>query len=71
MQAKVNQLKLNTADEIEKNKYYCAFSYLFVRPLFKAKLFEYFDYDIKRAFEVNSNDLKNIAEYYDISIKRI
>ena len=68
MQAKVNQLKLNTADEIEKNKYYCAFSYLFVRPLFKAKLFEYFDYDIKRAFEVNSNDLKNIAEYYDISI---
>lgn len=68
MQAKVNQLKLNTADEIEKNKYYCAFSYLFIRPLFKAKLFEYFDYDIKRAFEVNSNDLKNIAEYYDISI---
>ena len=70
MQAKINQLKLNTLDKIEKAKYYCAFSFLFIRPLFKAKLFEYFDYDIKRAFELNSEDLKNISDYYDIAIPK-
>ncbi len=70
MQAKINQLKLNTINNIEKTKYYCAFNYLPIRPLFKSKLFEYFDCDIKRAFEVNNNDLKNIADYYNISIPK-
>ncbi len=68
MQTKINQLKLNTIDDSSKAKYYCAFNNLFVRPLVKSKIFEYFDYDIKRAFNVNSSDLKNIAQYYDISI---
>ncbi len=70
MSTKINQLKLNTGEDVEKIKYYCAFSYLFIRPLFKSKLFEYFDYDIKRTFEVNSYDLKNIAQYYDIAVPK-
>ncbi len=54
----------------EKIKYYCAFSYLFINPLFKAKLFEYFDYDIKRAFQSDKKDLDRIKECYNISIPK-
>ena len=66
---KINQLKINILEE-EKIKYYVAFSYLQVRPLFKSKLFEYFDYDIKRAFLADSEDIKKVAQYYDIQAPR-
>lgn len=41
------------------DKYYLAFSYLFsVNPYFKAKLLEFFDYDIEHAFKCNKEELK-------------
>ena len=67
---KTNQMKFDITNNIEKAKYYTAFSYLNVRPLFKAKLFEFFDYDIKRAFNADKNDLTNLREYYDITIPK-
>ena len=65
-----NQMKFDITNNTEKAKYYTAFSYLNVRPLFKAKLFEFFDYDIKRAFNADKNDLTNLREYYDITIPK-
>lgn len=54
--------KLSNKD-IEKIKYYAAFSFMFnVNPLFKARLVEYFDYDIKRAYLASKNDLKKFKE---------
>ena len=41
-----------------------------VKPIFKSRLFEYFEYDIKRAFLADKNDIQSMAEYYDISIPR-
>lgn len=69
---KINQLKLETNKTagVKKNKYYCAFSYLFVNPYFKSKLFEYFDFDIERCWQADSKDLQALAEHYDISIPR-
>lgn len=66
---KTNQLKLGTNNK-NKLKYYCAFSYLFVRPLLKSQILTYFDYDVERAFRVDYNDLKQIKEFYDISISK-
>ena len=54
----------------EKIKYYCAFSYLSIRPLFKAQLFEYFDYDIKRAFLAEEKDLIKVSEIYNTTIPK-
>lgn len=51
-------------------KYYAAFSFLNVRPLFKARLFEFFDYDIKRAFLANENNLKQVCDYYQMSFPK-
>ena len=65
MNFKTNQLKLNTQEQTDKIKYYVAFSYLFVRPLFKSKLLEYFDFDIKRAFLADKKDLEQIRDVYD------
>lgn len=64
------QLKLNTEVQTDKAKYYAAFSYLLIRPLFKAKLFEFFDYDIKRAFCADENDLKMFSEQTELSVPR-
>lgn len=66
------QAKLNFTNEADLDKYYIAFSNLLINnPLFKAKLFEYFDYDIKRVFEVDKNDLINFSEIYsNISIPK-
>lgn len=64
------QLKLNTIEKTDKNKYYIAFSYLNFRPLFKAKLFEFFDFDIERTFNVDENDLKNFSEQTDMKIPK-
>ena len=70
MDKKNKQLSLIKNEKEDKIKYYVAFSYLFVRPLFKSKLFEYFDYDIKKAFYVSKNDLKQIASIYNINVPR-
>ncbi len=70
MDKKNKQLSLIKNEKEDKTKYYVAFSYLFVRPLFKSKLFEYFDYDIKKAFCVSKNDLKQIASIYNINVPR-
>ena len=51
-------------------KYYCAFSFLSARPLFKAKLFEYFDYDIKRAFLADKNEIEKFCADCDINYSK-
>ena len=66
---KAIQQKLNNKKE-DNAKYYCAFSYLNFSPLFKAKLFEYFDYDIKRAFLSDKKDMGNFNDIYDISVPK-
>jgi len=67
---KINQMKLDISNENNKAKYYAAFSFLNLRPLFKTKLLEYFDFDIKRAWECDEEDLKAFGEFYEISIPR-
>ncbi len=56
--------------DIEKIKYYSAFSYLFVNPLFKSQIFEYFDYDIKHAFLADETEIQKMCEKLDINIPR-
>jgi len=46
-----------------KDKYYAAFSFLYCNPLFKAKLFEYFNYDIKKCFEAKREDLEGFEDF--------
>ncbi len=47
-------------------KYFLSMSNIcLTNPLFKAKLFEYFDFDIKKTFEASSNDLKLASKYFD------
>lgn len=62
-------MKINTQKE-DLKKYYAAFSYLYIRPIFKAKLFEYLNYDIKHCFECKKEDLKGFEDFCDISIPR-
>jgi len=46
-------------------KYYIAMSHLTgVSPIFKAKLFEYFDFDIERAFLCKKEDLVSFCDIY-------
>lgn len=55
------------------DKYFLAFSTLAtINPLFKAKLFEYFNFDIKKTFEASKNDLKELYKYNEgnLSIPR-
>lgn len=66
---KTQQLKLNS-EKLDDVKYFCAFSYLDVRPLFKSKLFEYFEYDIKRTWEADKNDIQQMCEFYELSLPR-
>ena len=70
MNTKIKQLSLINGKKEDKLKFYVAFSYLFIRPLFKSKLFEYFDYDIERAFNASKEDLRKIASKFDISIPK-
>lgn len=72
MPDKIMQSKLNLSKEENLDKYYLGFSNILLNnPLLKAKLFEFFDYDIKRTFEVDKNDLNNFCEIYDnISIPK-
>ncbi|MBR1617963.1 DNA-processing protein DprA [bacterium] len=52
----------------ENLKYYSAFSHLSVRPYFKSKLFEYFDFDIERAFKADKVQIQKMSEELDINI---
>ena len=71
MPEKIRQLKIDTSDDIDEEiKYYCAFSYLFCNTFFKAKLFEYFDYNAKLAFLADEKDLSNFSLNYDIAIPK-
>ncbi len=54
----------------ENLKYYCAFSYLSINPRIKAKLFEYFDYDIKKTYLADKEELKKIKEDLNITIPK-
>lgn len=68
---KTNQSKTKlNKKEIDKLKYYTAFNYLQVRPLIKTKVFEYFDYDIERAFLIDEIELKKVCAHFDISTPR-
>ena len=67
-----NQNMENNKPEIELNnqeklKYYAAFSYIFARPLLKAKIFEYFNYDIKRAFLISEEELMEVCAKYNLN----
>ena len=60
------QGKLDLDDTKEKDKYYIALNNLFInQPFFKTKIFEFFNYDIKRVFSANSDDIKEFREIYD------
>lgn len=65
----MNQTKLNISIE-EKNKYYAAFSFLTIKPILKTKLLEYFDFDIKKAWHCDKNDLLMFCEQEQISFPR-
>ena len=68
MPKKEYQLKFNTdEDEI---KYFVAFSYLFVKPLLKAKLLEYFDYSARLAWLADEKEMSVFSEKMDISIPK-
>ncbi len=70
MNKKNEQLSLIKSKKSDRLKYYVAFSHINVRPLFKTKLLEYFDYDIERAYNVNLSEISKIAEYYEIQPAR-
>ena len=70
MDKKINQLKIDISGELDKVYYYNAFNFLNVRPLFKTQLFEYFDFDIKRAWEVDQQDLILFSEDTGYSVPR-
>lgn len=65
----MNQTKLDILNE-EKIKYYVAFSYLTVQPILKTKLLEYFDFDVKKAWHCDKNDLTMFCEQEQISFPR-
>ena len=49
-----------------KIKYYLGFANILINnPLFKAKIFEFFDYDIRRVFNCSENDLSEFRTIYD------
>lgn len=62
------QLKLNTEDD--DKKYFVAFSYLPIKPFIKSKLFEYFDFDIKRAWCANKEELAIFSEKTQVAIPK-
>ena len=50
----------------DKNKFYVALSNILINnPIFKAKIFEFFDYDIEKIFYTTENDLKEFSEIYE------
>ena len=62
------QLNFNTDDD--DKKYFVAFSYLQIKPLIKSKLFEYFDFDIKKAWCANKTELALFSEKTEIALPK-
>ncbi len=59
------QGKLNLDDTKPNDKYFVAFSNLFINsPYFKTKIFEFFDCDIKRVFAADKSDLAEFCGKY-------
>ncbi|GBF22744.1 DNA processing protein [Candidatus Gastranaerophilus sp. (ex Termes propinquus)] len=57
--SKAVQQKLKTENGLAPDKYFVAFSFLAeVSASFKKNLYEYFDFDIKRAWQCDKNDLR-------------
>ncbi len=52
----------------ETDKYFALFSYLYCQPLFKSKLFEFFNYDIRRCYEAKEKDLEGFNDIYDVKV---
>ncbi len=52
------------------DKYYTAFNYLDVKPLFKSKIFEFVKYDIEHALNVCQEELEMISELHQISFPK-
>lgn len=66
------QTKIEFSEKTDKDKLYLACAnILYNNPLFKAKIFEFFNYDIKRVFKTDKNDLIEFSNIYkNISIPR-
>lgn len=66
------QTKIEFNEKIDTNKLYLAYAnILYNNPLFKAKIFEFCNYDIKRVFEINKDDLVEFSSNYkNITIPR-
>ena len=47
----------------KEESFFLAMSEIIINPLFKAKLFEYFDYDIEKTFNASKEDLSLFSEY--------
>ena len=72
---KINQLKIELdlkLDKKEENlKYYVAFSNMLnTSPLFKSRLFEYFDFNPKRAYLASREEVSNMCEFYEIPMSQ-
>ena len=58
-----NKISLN---ENGKDKFYIAISNILINnPLFKSKIFEFFNYNIERVFKTDKNDLIGFKEVYE------
>ncbi|MCD8024287.1 MAG: DNA-processing protein DprA [Candidatus Gastranaerophilales bacterium] len=59
------QGKLNFEENPDKNKFYLGMSHILVNnPLFKAKIFEFFNFDIIRTFKADKEDLNQFSQMY-------
>lgn len=65
-------MQAKTSFDKNRDKFYLGLSNILINnPLFKAKIFEFFNYDIERVFNSTKEDLKEFKEIYDkISIPR-
>lgn len=70
MSDRVEQLKLIKNENSDKLKYYVALSHIQSSTLFKAKLLEYFEYDVEKAYNVTFNEIAQVAECYEIPASR-
>lgn len=59
------QGKIQLYEGVDNRKLYLAFSHILINnPLFKAKILEFFNFDIKRVFATDKNDLNEFAQVY-------
>ena len=71
MKQKTQQLKLEDNCNENELKYYVAFSHMLnLQPIIKTKLLEYFDFDVKRAYNVSKEEFESCMEYYNLPCSR-